>query len=135
MALTKSQLLLKSMDDFYSVPENANIFTDIVTGTKGGVSLRSIERFITSYSKNTNFCFKTSGGLSFPVHLKYKSTLDGYSKKLFDPFARYERIEYTIPATGKKVMTTVAQLNFLRWAIKNGIVNYIQENPSITKCS
>jgi hypothetical protein len=135
MALTKAQLLLKSMDDFYSVPENANIFTGIVSGAKGGVSLRSIERFITSYSKTTNFCFKTSGGSSFPVHLKYKSTLDGYSKKLFDPFARYERIEYTIPATGEKVMTTVAQLNFLRWAIKNGIVNYIQTNPSVTKSS
>ncbi len=135
MALPKAQLLLKSMNDFYSVPENARIFTDIVSGTKGGVSLRSIERFITTYSKNTNFCFKTTGGSSFPVHLKYKSTLDGYSKKLFDPFARYERIEYTIPATGAKIMTTVAQLNFLRWAIKNGIVNYIQANPSVTKSS
>jgi hypothetical protein len=135
MAITKAQLLLKSMDDFYSIPENAATFKDIVSGTKGGVSLRSIERFITSYSKNTNFCFKTIGGTSFPVHLKYKSTLDGYSKKLFDPFARYERIEYTVPATGEKVMTTVAQLNFLRWAIKNGIVNYIRSNPTVTKNS
>jgi len=138
MALTKSQLLLKSMGDFYSIPENATIFKDIVSGSRSGeghVSLRSIERFITSYSKNTNFCFKTSGGTSFPVHMRYKSTLDGYSKKLFDPFARYERIEYTIPATGEKVMTTVAQLNFLRWAIKNGIVDYIQTNPAVTKNS
>jgi hypothetical protein len=51
----------------------------------------------------------------------YKSSLDGYSKKFFDPFCRTERIEF------QGFTTTVAQLNFIRWCIINGIVDYITE--------
>jgi hypothetical protein len=51
----------------------------------------------------------------------YKSSLDGYSKKFFDPFCRTERIEF------QGFTTTVAQLNFIRWCIVNGIVDYITE--------
>lgn len=133
---SRAQVLLSSMDGFYTNPDNAKVFKDIVaTGGKrdGNISLRKIEKFITNYSKKTNFAFKTTAGQSFPVHMKYKSTLDGYSKKLFDPFARYDKIEYEIPATGEKVVTTVGQLNFLRWAIKNDIVKYIIDHPAITK--
>lgn len=122
------------MNDFYSDPKNAETFTQIVepSGNRG-VSLRTIEKFITGFSKQTNFSYTLNDGKNFPVHVKYKSSLDGYSKKLFDPFARASKIEYTIPATGKKVVTTVAQLNFLRWAIKNGVVDFIQKNPKIMK--
>ena len=133
---SRAQVLLSSMDGFYTNPDNAKVFKDIVA-TSGkrdsNISLRKIEKFITNYSIKTNFAFKTTTGQSFPVHMKYKSTLDGYSKKLFDPFARYDKIEYEIPATGEKVVTTVGQLNFLRWAIKNDIVKYIIDHPSITK--
>lgn len=124
------------MDDFYRNANNAKVFKDIVASTgkrEGNISLRKIEKFITNYSKKNNFSFTTSNGQAFQVHMKYKSTLDGYSKKLFDPFARYDKIEYEIPATGEKVTTTVGQLNFLRWAIKNDIVKYLIDNPGVTK--
>ena len=135
--MSRSDVLLQSMNNFYNDESNATQFKNIIShGGKRGdrVSLRMIEKFITDYSKRTNFSIKSCDGQSFPVHVKYKSTLDGYSKKLFDPFARYERIDYVIPATGERVVTTVGQLNFLKWAIKNGIVDYIKENPDITKC-
>lgn len=133
---SRAQVLLQSMNEFYKNPDNAKVFKDIVVSTgkrDGNISLRKIEKFITNFSKKNNFSFTTSSGQSFPVHMKYKSTLDGYSKKLFDPFARYDKIEYEIPATGEKVTTTVGQLNFLRWAIKNDIVKYLLDNPGITK--
>jgi hypothetical protein len=59
-------------------------------------------------------------GKVFTVHVAYKSSLDGYSKKLFDPFCRTERIDF------QGLTTTCAQLNFLRWAISNGIVHIIK---------
>jgi hypothetical protein len=65
--------------------------------------------------------YKTPTGRQFTVHVAYKSSLDGYSKKFFDPFCRTERIEF------QGFTTTIAQLNFIRWCIVNGIVDYITE--------
>jgi hypothetical protein len=68
----------------------------------------------------------TPTGRQFTVHMAYKSSLDGYSKKFFDPFCRTERIEFM------GLTTTVAQLNFIRWCIVNGIVDYMTEKGVIT---
>jgi hypothetical protein len=53
--------------------------------------------------------------------------LKAYSKKLFDPFCRRERISF-IDHDNNELITTVGQLNFFRWAIENKIVEYITEN-------
>jgi len=53
-----------------------------------GISLRNIEWFITNYAKKHQTSYTTTNGRLFTVHCAYKSSLDGYSKKLFDPFAR-----------------------------------------------
>lgn len=64
----------------------------------------------------------TPAGRQFTVHVAYKSSLDGYSKKLFDPFCRTERIQF------QNLTTTVGQLNFIRWCITNGIIDYMTAN-------
>jgi hypothetical protein len=64
----------------------------------------------------------------FSVHCAYKSSLDGYSKKLFDPFCRSSKISYVMPGTSDEIHTTVAQLNFIRWCIKNNIIEYIKDH-------
>ena len=125
---TKSTTLLASIKDFYTKDEkNSKYLTDILE-KKNGISLRNIEWFITTHSKKTNFSYKTHDGKKFIVHCAYKSTLDGYSKKLFDPFCRAEKIEFSIPNTETKVQTTVAQLNFIKWCIKNEIIDYLLKN-------
>lgn len=123
--MNKSDRLLISMDSFYSVPENRNILTQILNKS-GGISLRNLEWFITNYSKKNNLTYKTGDGKMFSVHCSYKSSLDGYSKKLFDPFCRTEKINYLIPGTNDEIHTTVAQLNFIKWCIKNNIIDYIK---------
>jgi hypothetical protein len=63
------------------------------------------------------------------VYIDYKNQLKAYSKKLFDPFCRRERIMFqlsNIPA----FITTVGKLNFFRWAIEKGILDYIKINLS-----
>ena len=97
----------------------------------GGISLRNLEWFITNYSRRNNLSYKTNDGKIFIVHCAYKSTLDGYSKKLFDPFCRTSKITYTVPGTYEKILTTVAQLNFIRWCIKNNVVEYIRKNQDV----
>lgn len=125
--MDRSSTLLESINTFYSETENANHLIDILE-KKGNVSLRNLEWFITNYAKQKQLSYKTEDGKIFAVHCAYKSTLDGYSKKLFDPFCRTSKFEYTIPGTEKTLVTTVAQLNFIKWCVKNNIISYIQSN-------
>lgn len=117
---SKSNLLLSSLTKFFEVPENREQLHDIL-GHGKGPSLRKLEWFVTNYSKANHVSFTAPNGKVFTVHVAYKSSLDGYSKKLFDPFCRTERIEF------QGLTTTCAQLNFLRWAISNGIVEVLRK--------
>ena len=65
---------------------------------------------------------------NFDIYNDYKSQLKAYNKKLFDPFCRSEKISYTIPGTDDEISTTVAQLNFIKWCIKNKVIDYISNN-------
>lgn len=117
--MSKSDLLLASLQKFFEIPENREKLLDIL-GRGRGPSLRRLEWFVTSYAKTNHFSFTGPNGKIFTVHVAYKSSLDGYSKKLFDPFCRTERITFM------GLTTTCAQLNFLRWAISNGIVDLLK---------
>jgi len=125
--MNKSDILLSSINTFYAIPENKTVLHELLNKS-GGISLRNLEWFITNYSKKHNTTYTTSDGKLFSVHCAYKSSLDGYSKKLFDPFCRSEKIAYKIPDTSEEIHTTVAQLNFIKWCIKNKIVDYIRDN-------
>ena len=127
--MNKSNILLNSIDSFYEIDENRTILKQILNKS-GGISLRNLEWFITNYSKKNNLSYKTGDGKIFSVHCAYKSSLDGYSKKLFDPFCRSSKINYVIPCTSDEIHTTVAQLNFIRWCIKNNIIEYIHDHKN-----
>jgi hypothetical protein len=64
------------------------------------------------------------------VHFHYKRELKAYSKRLFDPFCRRERISFQVRGHPPIEETTVGQLNFFRWAIEKGVVNYITTHAS-----
>jgi hypothetical protein len=133
----KTNYLLQSVNQFYSVESNRKKLTDILNKT-GGISLRNLEWFITNYARKNNTTFRTTNGKVFTVHTSYKSSLDGYSKKLFDPFCRTQKFSYKIPDTSQEIQTTLAQLNFIRWCIKNNIIDYIYDNKAnlfIRTCS
>ena len=96
--MNKSTLLLTSINDFYGDERNRTKLQTILDKSSG-ISLRNLEWFITNYAKKNNVSYKTRDGKLFTVHCAYKSSLDGYSKKLFDPFCRAEKFAYTIPGT------------------------------------
>lgn len=122
--MSKEETLLKSLTKFYDQPENLDILRSIINKT-GKISLRSIEWFVTNHSKKKKVSYKAKDGKTFTVHMSYKSSLDGYSKKLFDPFCRTNRIEFN------DITTTVAQLNFIKWCIENDIIDYIKNNKDL----
>jgi hypothetical protein len=59
--------------------------------------------------------------------MSYKSQLKAYSKKLFDPFCRRERIMFSFPGT-EQFVTTVGKLNFFRWAIEKNVIEYLKKH-------
>ena len=68
----------------------------------------------------------------FKVYEDYKLKLKAYSKKRFDPFCRWDRIQIPINENEDLCFeTTIGQLNFFKWAIENEIIMYITENYDV----
>ena len=99
-------LLLESLTRFYENEYYKKEMISILKNEKN-ISLRSIDWFITNYSKKHNiyyFIYKTSEDIptfteknnlfmsNMNVYHSYKSQLKAYSKKKFDPFCRRDRI-------------------------------------------
>lgn len=94
--------------------------------------------FVTNYSKKHYTVYDLIGGggaatsipaKRFKVYVDYKLKLRAYSKKRFDPFCRWDRINVPYK-NGTYIQTTLGQLNFFKWAIENEVIRYIQENYS-----
>ena len=128
----KQDLLMSSLSSFFNNKINIDKIMPIING-KSPISLRILDWFVTNYAKKNNIAYniETDGIVrKFIVHSNYKSQLKAYSKKLFDPFCRRERISF-IDHYNNEITTTAGQLNFFRWVIENNIIEYILENISL----
>lgn len=117
-------LILASLSRFYGNDENLVKFKAIVEGDE--VSLRLIDWFVTNYCKKNNVEFQNRS-TRYNVYVDYRSQLKAFSKHNFDPFRRRDRIRYFYKEDAF-ILTTVGQLNFFKWAIENGIIDYIFEH-------
>ena len=123
----KQELIVHSLQRFYAQRTDINEILPILLGTSA-LSLRLIDWFVTNYAKahNTAYIFE---GQEFLVYTNYKSQLKAYSKKLFDPFCRRERIYFQVPGQ-PSFLTTVGKLNFFRWALEKGVLDYLRLNTA-----
>jgi len=125
--ICKQELIIQSLQIFYSNRSDLVELLKIIEG-ESLMSLRLIDWFVTNYAKFHNISY-IHKGQEFFVYIDYKNQLKAYSKKLFDPFCRRERILFQIGSIPAFV-TTVGKLNFFRWAIEKGVLDYIQLNLS-----
>lgn len=121
----KQELIVSSLQEFFSNPGQLDIVLPILEG-KSAISLRLMDWFVTNYAKKHNVSYILNQR-QFLVYFHYKRELKAYSKRLFDPFCRRERIMFQIRGRDPFV-TTVGQLNFFRWALEKNIIPYINEN-------
>ena len=119
----KQELIVMSLQTFYSNRKDLPEILELLQGTSA-ISLRLIDWFVTNYAKRHSIGYLL-GGQEFMVYMNYKSQLKAYSKKLFDPFCRRERIMFSLPGIPAFV-TTVGKLNFFRWAIEKQIIEYLK---------
>jgi hypothetical protein len=138
---TKNELLMVNLMDFYEKgahglnTKNDNFIKMMkVVNGESKISLRIIDWFVPNYAKKNFIIYAvppsehTNSIPRYKVYNDYKLKLKAYSKKIFDPFCRWDRV--TIPYEQKYIETTIGQLNFFKWAIENKIIEYIEENYS-----
>ena len=131
---TQNELLMKTLLEFYKDNSYLDKMLDIING-KSKISLRIIDWFATNYAKKyyTVYDIKKKNHFGkeetqrFKVYMDYKQRLNGYSKRRFDPFCRWERV--IIPYDNNtSVQTTLGQLNFFKWAIEHNVLEYVEKN-------
>lgn len=126
---TQNQLLLNNLMKFYNTDGNLKKILPIING-ESELSIRVVDWFVTNYSKKHhvvyNFTNVHGSERRFKVYIDYKLKLKAYSKRRFDPFCRWERIN--IPCDDYFIQTTIGQLNFFKWALENKILDYIRDN-------
>lgn len=121
----RRELLIMSLQRFYSSRPDLATLIPILRG-EGEISLRLIDWFVTNYAKKHHVSYILAGQ-EFVVYLHYKSQLKAFSKKLFDPFCRRERILFQC-GTFEPFETTIGQLNFFRWFFEKDILSYMRSN-------
>ena len=124
----KQDLLFRSLKDFYNKDKNLFRLYSILS-KDGPISLRIIDYLCTNYAKSEAVVYylKTSDTTPFNLYLQYRAQLKAYSKLQFDPFRRHQRISLkcSISPDGH-LETTVAQLNFFKWAFENKVIDYLE---------
>lgn len=128
--MSKEQLLMNSLTEFFSQNnfEHMETMKRIVDKEDTIISLRILDFFVTTYCKKRDISI--SGDKFNTLHLEYKGQLKGVQKSAFDPFRRKDRIEfrYNPEDYSQFIDTTIGQLNFFRWIIKNGVLDYVREH-------
>lgn len=126
----QSELLLHSLQMFFvNNREYLDLISDIIKGIH--VKLAMIDYFVTIFSKKNKCCIEIQGEDKYDIDYfyindEYKNQLKSFTKRLFDPFKRFKKITFAYDDI--KMVTTVGQLNFLKWAIKYKIIQYIENN-------
>jgi hypothetical protein len=126
----KERLCGSIMDWYKRNPENLEVVRGIVDKSSGGLSLRILEYFVTNYAPKFGIVLpnpRLEGDL-IDVYWSYKEALKCFHKSLFDPFCRSSSWKHVPPATSDAKRPSLRQLNFFRWAIRTGVLDYVSSN-------
>jgi hypothetical protein len=123
---SQNLLLMKNLMAYYENTEHLDRMLRIINGD-ANISLRTVDWFITNYAKKYYTVYDLPDGKRFKVYIDYKLHLRSYTKKRFDCFCRWERIN--VPYKDNTcIQTTIGQLNFFKWAFTNRVIDYIEAN-------
>lgn len=116
-----------------------------------GLSLRILEYAVLHFARLRADATRNADGVILPIFTNYQQTLAHHGKKRFDPCCRGKRkghffITWTrhgdAPRTGgpnphpaERIETALRQLNFFRWALEWGIIDYVHaHHQELRKC-
>lgn len=129
--------MMPSLLEFFNYKYNFDVLKEFLTDRKeraAKLSVGLLDWFNVNYSKEYGVEYVLRKGSSTKVIYVwqiYNAALSGYTKQLFDPYGRGKSKGGSIKITnedGESINTTLAQLNYFRWAIKNGVIDYVKEH-------
>tara|TARA_Y100000590_G_C15446560_1_gene911000 strand:- start:72 stop:632 length:561 start_codon:yes stop_codon:yes gene_type:complete len=126
---TQNDLLLQKLLTWYQQDNNLKKMLQIING-ESYISLRIVDWFATNYAKKYFTVYdieKNNNTERFKVYIDYKLRLKAYSKKRFDPFCRWDRVNIPFE-NNSQIQTTIGQLNFFKWALENKVIDYIEKH-------
>jgi len=106
---------------------------DIITKNKSKISLRFLDWFVTKYCKMYNTIIKVNNKYTnndkFNINIHYKAQLRSYKKDYMDPFKRQKSSKkFKYECNNFEFITSLCQLNFMKWIVENEILLYVNEN-------
>ena len=106
-----------------------DLMIDIIN-SESDISLRVLDWFAAKHSKNRDKLNFDYGATEFDVRISYDSQLRTFRKKYFDPFRRKKKFFYYYDKNdkSKKILTTIGQLNFFKWAIRKKILEFVKDH-------
>ena len=148
---SSNELLLNSLNTFYSNNDEYKLILKNIINGKHELSLRMIDWLVTRFSKSNNIIYwindtddkiydflpenddsiliKNDKFKKINVYLDYRAQLKSFKKFNFDAFRRHKRISFKIDDKEDEfIETTIGQLNFFKWAFNNKIINYAIDN-------
>lgn len=135
--MTAEESKMQRLIDFFKYRYNLEILLEFIQKEqkRNKLSLRLIDWFVTNYAKQYGTIYdirKSNGHIDkFFVWYEYQAEAGSEKKRYFDPFRRGRKngkiieLEYE---QGKTLETTIGQLSFFRWAIKNKVIDYVRKN-------
>jgi len=122
---------LREIHGFFDDAVVQRLLVPVATQTFA-VSLRLLDYTMTNWAKKTRVMTVMNtreGPLPVNIFSLYKDWLHFYRRRGFDSFRRRERVFFA--DDGRVLETTVAQLNFLRWAEMYGVLEYVVANKAL----
>ena len=125
----RESVLLQRLNDEYTPEVGRDVLCPLITRTSP-VSLRTLDWAVVNWAKQHHVvCTSIVPGRFTNVHHAYRTTLNHWKRKLFDPFRRRRRISVIID--GKEYETTLGQANFALWTYKTGVLAYVISNMTM----
>ena len=133
LAYNDKKLLEQLLAPFWNETRLRDILLPILNHSSC-VSLRVLDWLATNYAKSHRVVYAIEvppdGRVQlFDLHRAYQDHLEQYRRRGFDPFRRkkpgpHGPKEIWFSVSGEQYATTVAQLNFMYWAHRYGVLRY-----------
>lgn len=120
--------LLIELQKYYT-PGKFAIILPVLMG-EDVLTMSIINYVVITYSKKYDSCIieknKTKTVYTY-INRSYDAKLDQDRRQCFDAFCREPKIYFEYEP-GKSILTSVAQLNFYKWVLDIGLLDFIREN-------
>jgi hypothetical protein len=123
---SREDMIMTNIINFYKKKDNLFKLLTLLN-KESKISLRLLDWFIVTYTKKNKQIQLNGNDTYEELHIQYKLELAAYRKRFFDPFCRDKRIKFYYDEESH-IITTIGQLNFIRWIIETKIINLIENN-------